>query len=77
MTPRYLNEDGNIKLKIPYTSNIYIDAVDAEGNYVTQFISKKLTVKRPKQILYPDFVAQVMEQIDVFKYGQTEEDFED
>jgi hypothetical protein len=35
MAPRYTEE---IKLKMPYTNNIYIDCLDAKGNYVTQFI---------------------------------------
>ena len=69
MSPRFTDE---ITLRVPFTTDIFVDCLDAEGNYVTQFISKKLTVKLPKEIDSGEFYDKVMGYVQGFSYNFNE-----
>jgi hypothetical protein len=66
MAPRYTDE---ITIRVPFTTDIFVDCLDAEGNYVTQFISKELTVNLPKEINSDEFYDKVMGYVEGLFYN--------
>jgi len=48
---------GDLTLKVPYTDLLYLDVLDAEGNYKTLDISGQISIKAPRPITFKEFAT--------------------
>lgn len=66
---------GNLQLKVPYTKDLYLDVIDAEGNYRTMEIDS--SIRAPRPIYYEEFEKIIVNILRDFNNENTEEELED